>query len=263
MSVSASQADPRRVAWGLALRSLRMIPRIPSTFIPSLVMPVMLTIGFAGPFASLVLLPGFPADKIIDWIVPMATIQGAAFAGVTTGLGVARDIESGFYDRMLSSPVSEGALLAGPLLASVLRATLPLGLLIVVALIGKATFYAGLGTLVPLALAALGIAFAAGAWALGLAYRFGSQQKAAPLMQMGVFLSVFLSTAQMPLELLTGWVKAIARLNPMTNVLSLARQGFLGDLTWAGVWPGLVSLLGLNSLLLLFAARGLRRRRTG
>jgi ABC-2 type transport system permease protein len=74
---------------------------------------------------------------------------------------------------------------------------------------------------------------------------------------MALFLTFFLSTALMPLELLTGWVHAIAQFNPMTSVLELARQGFLGDVAWSTTWPGLVALTGMIAVLGLFARRGL------
>ncbi|MDQ4096170.1 MAG: ABC transporter permease [Actinomycetota bacterium] len=247
-----------QVAWGIASRSLRLIPRIPSTFVPSLVMPVFLTISFAGAFSGLVLLPGFPADKIIDWFVPMTILQGAAFAGITTGMGVARDLQNGFFDRFLASPAPRGSLVAGPLVASVLRALIPIGLLLVVAVIGGASFEGGLLGIGTLVVAALGVALVAGGWALGLALRFKSQQ-AAPLMQTGVFIAIFLSTAQMPINLLTGWLHTVARFNPMTNVLALAREGFLGEVTWDGTWPGLVALAGLITAALLFAGRGMQK----
>src|SRR5687767_1692840 len=221
-----------QVTWGIALRSLRLIPRMPSTFIPSLVMPIFLTISFAGAFSGLVFLPGFPADKIIDWFIPMTCVQGAAFAGITTGMGAARDLENGFYDRFLVSPASRPAILGGPLVASVLRAFIPVTLLLGVAVIADAHFYGGLLGIVTLVIACLGIALVAGAWAMALALRFKTQQ-AAPLMQMGVFMAIFLSTAQMPLNLLTGWLHNVARVNPITNVLAMARQGFLGEVTWA------------------------------
>jgi ABC-2 type transport system permease protein len=246
------------VAWAITGRSLKLIPRLPATFIPSLVMPVFLTLAFSGQFSGLVNLPGFPAEKIIDWFIPMTTIQGAAFAGITTGMGVARDLENGFYDRLLLSPASRNALLAGPLVASVLRSLLPLTLLLVIAVLGGAHWHGGLLGIGTLAVAALGVALAAGAWALGLALRFRTQQ-AAPLMQTGVFLTVFLSTAQMPLPLLTGWLHDVARFNPMTNVLELARQGFLGEVTWADTWPGLVALAGMIAVLGLFAYRGMAK----
>ena len=246
------------VARGIAGRSLSMIPRMPSTFVPSVVMPVFLTIAFTGPFSDLVRLPGFPAEAIIDWIVPMTMVQGALIAGITTGMGVARDFETGFYDRFLMSPASRNALVLGPLLAAMVRAWIPITLLLLIALVGGAHFRDGLAGIGVLVLACLGAALCGGAWATGLALRFKTYQ-IAPLMQAGVFLSIFTSTAQMPLELMTGWIHAVARVNPVTNVLALARQGFLGEVTWEGTWPGLLSLGGLLVVLLLFAYRGMQK----
>jgi hypothetical protein len=45
----------------------------------------------------------------------------------------------------------------------------------------------------------------------------------------------------------------------MTNVLALGREGFLGEVTWAGTWPGLVSLGGLGLAATLFAASSMRK----
>jgi len=246
------------VTWGIARRSIVLISRLPSAFFPSLMMPVFLTISFAGAFSGIVDLPGFPAEKAIDWFIPMTTIQGAAFAGITTGMGVARDFESGFYDRFLVSPASRASLLGGSLLAATLRGLAPLALLTVVALVAGANLHAGAMSIVVLGIACLGIGLCAGAWAVGLAVRFKSTQ-ITPLMQSGMFLTVFLSTAQMPIELLTGWLHGVARLNPMTNVLQLARQGFLGDVTWDTTWPGLVALTGMIVFLVGFAYRGMQR----
>ena len=246
------------IASGIAGRSLRLIPRVPSTFVPSVVMPIFLTVAFTGPFKDLVRLPGFPADSIIDWVVPMTIVQGGLIAGITTGMSVARDFETGFYDRFLMSPAPRNSLLIGPMFAAVVRAFIPLTLLLIVATIGGAHFRAGLAGVAALAVACLGMAAVGGAWSIGLALRFKTYQ-IAPLMQAGVFLSIFTSTAQMPLDLMTGWIHAVARVNPVTNILALARQGFLGDVTWDGTWPGLVSLGGLFALLALFAYRGMRK----
>lgn len=244
------------VAWGITVRSLKLIPRYPSTFFPSLIMPVFFVIAFSGAFSGLVNLPGFPAAEMKDWILPMSTLQGCAFAGITTGIAVARDIENGFFDRLILSPAPRGALLAGPLLASMLRAFLPLGLLTVVGLIAGVHYQAGVLTVVPLLIAGVGIALVGGMWSVGMALRAKSQQ-AAPLIQMALFLGFFLSTAMVPVDLLTGWVQSVARVNPMTKVLQLARQGFLGDLTWAATWPGLLALAGMALVLGVFAYRGI------
>ena len=246
------------VTWGVAERSLKLIPRLPSTFIPSLVMPVFFTLAFTGPFAALVNIPGFPAQEIIDWVVPFTALQGCAFAGLTTGLGVARDLETGFYDRILLSPAPRITLLAGSLLAAVLRSLIALFLMIVVGLLAGAHFRDGLAGVGVLVIAGLGFALVSSAWAIGLALRFKTMQSA-PLMQMGVFLSIFLSTAQMPVELMTGWLDNVARINPITEVLAMARQGFLGEVTWAVTGEGLLAIAGMLVVLGAFAYRGMQK----
>ena len=67
----------------------------------------------------------------------------ALIAGITTGMAVARDFETGFYDRFLMSPAPRNSLLAGPMLAAVVRALIPLTLLLLVAWVGGAHFRAG------------------------------------------------------------------------------------------------------------------------
>ena len=59
--------------------------------------------------------------------------------------------------------------------------------------------------------------------------------------------------------LLTGWLHEVARYNPVTQILEAARQGFVGDVTWADTWPGLVALFGLAVILTAVALRGMRR----
>jgi ABC-2 type transport system permease protein len=258
MAVS-TRSSIKDVTFGLAERSVKLIPRMPSTFVPSLIMPIFFVVSFAGAFSSLTLLPGFPADKMIDWVFPMTTLQGSAFAGVTTAMAIARDLGNGFYDRLIGSPAPRSSLLLGPLLASVIRGMIPLVILLGVAVIGGANFHGGPAGLGMLFLCGIGVSFIAGCWGLGLAFRAKTQQ-IAPLMQMGLFMAFFLSTAQMPIDLLTGWIHTVARFNPMTNVLQMARQVSLPDgVTWAHTWPGLVSMGGMIAVLGLFAYRGLKK----
>ena len=246
------------VTWGIAERSVRLIPRVPSTFVPSLVMPIFLTVAFSGPFGSLVDLPGFPADHILDWVIPFTALQACAFAGITTGMGVARDLESGFYDRLLMSPAPRGSLLSGALLATLLRGGIALVLMLVVGLVAGANFREGIVGIATLTIGGLGLALAAGAWAIGLALRFKTQQ-ITPLMQTGIFISMFLSTAQMPVELMTGWLDNVARINPVTYVLALARQGFLGEVTGEVTGQGALALVGMLAVLGTFAYRGMKK----
>ena len=52
-----------RSARGLAYRGIRNIRRLPSAFFPAMAMPVFTMIAFAGTFAAITRLPGFPTDR--------------------------------------------------------------------------------------------------------------------------------------------------------------------------------------------------------
>lgn len=184
--------------------------------------------------------------------------MGSSFAGITTGMGVARDLEIGFYERFLASPVPRSSLVVGAMGAGALRALIPTTLTVTVGVLLGAELPGGVTGILALALAAMGLALCASAWSLGIALRLKTLQSA-PLMQMGMFLTLFLSTMQMPLELLTGWLKAVATYNPVTYILQLARQGFLGSPSWADTWPGLLAIGGMLALLATFAGRGMQR----
>jgi len=97
-------------------------------------------------------------------------------------------------------------------------------------------------------------------WGSYMALRAGTQQ-VGPLIQNGVFLAVFLSTAYTPLGLLGGWLGALAPYNPVTYVLEMARQATVTGIepSWAHTWPGLLSLTGMTLFFGLIALRQLGR----
>jgi len=100
---------------------------------------------------------------------------------------------------------------------------------------------------------------AAACWGTMIALRYRSQS-AAPLMQAGMFVAILTTTAYAPLELLTGWLQDTARVNPVTQVVEAARQGFVeGALSWSDTWPGLLALSGLMVVLGALALRGMQR----
>jgi ABC-type polysaccharide/polyol phosphate export permease len=63
-----------------------------------------------------------------------------------------------------------------------------------------------------------------------------------------------------PVRAIEGWVQPVARVNPLTNILRLAREGFLpGGVTWHDTWGGLTAIVVAAALLAWFAVRGLRQ----
>jgi ABC-2 type transport system permease protein len=250
-------ANPWQVIPALVTRGVVGLTRLPSAFIPSLIFPIFQIIAFGGAFGAIVLLPGFPTDQVLNWFGPLALLQGAGFMGASVGLATTRDIETGFYDRLLLAPAPRWSLLVGPVIGAVVRSLPSFYIVLAVAGLGGARLVGNALGAVTLLVASVGVTAMFGFWTLGLAYRFKSQ-RAAPLMQIGIFVSIFLATAQVPLAAMTGWLHAVARVNPMSNVLRLARVGFLGEVTWEACWGGLLALAIGTVLTALFAARQFR-----
>jgi ABC-type multidrug transport system permease subunit len=241
----------------LVRRALNEITRVPGAAIPGVLAPAIFFLGLTSVFGSLTLLPGFTTSSYQSFLIPVSLLQGAAFTGAATGVNLARDIELGWFDRLLASPAPRPVLLAGLVLSASLRSLLPATFLLIVGFIVGVHWPGLLGLLIAISLV-MGMAVVAATWGTSLAFRFRTQS-AAPLMQVGMFLAVLLTTAYAPLHLLTGWLQEVARLNPVTQVVEAARQGFVGSVTWGDTWPGYVALLGLAAVLSFFALRGMRR----
>ncbi len=232
--------------------------RVPATMVPVVLMPIFFTVAFSGAFSAITLMPGFPTDNILDWMVPYAVMQGAAFAGLGAGFAAGRDLETGFYDRLLAAPVNRAALVVGPLVFSALRGLVPIVVIMPFAWLGGLTLDGGIVGMGLLVVAAMGVATVSGLWGLGVAYRTKSQGSAA-LTNVGIFVVMFLSIGQVPLSVMEGWLHGAARVNPYTNILRMARQGFLGDVTWAQTWPGLLALLAFGVALGIFCWRSFKK----
>jgi ABC-2 type transport system permease protein len=250
------RADLATIA-ALVRRAANELVRVPAAAIPGVLAPTIFFLGLTAVFGNLVLLPGFGADDYQSFIPPVSLMQGAAFTGAATGVNLARDIEGGWFDRLLASPAPRPVLLAGLVASASLRALVPGTVVLIVALIAGAKWPGALGLGVA-AVVVMGMATVAATWGVSLALKYRSQS-AAPLMQAGMLLAVLTTTAYAPLDLLTGWLQEVARYNPVTQVVEAARQGFVGSVSWADTWPGLVALGGLAVVLSAMALRGMRR----
>lgn len=255
----ASRAAVWPVAWAMARRSAVGTLRIPASVVPMIVMPLFFVVAFGGAFSAVTMLPGFPTSNILNWVAPFAVLQGASFAGFGSAYSVGRDLENGFYDRLLMAPTRRVALMLGALLYSAMRAMVPVVIVVPAVLLAGVTIDGGILGVAMLVLAAVGVAIASGMWGLGVVYRTRTQ-RAGGLIQVGIFAAMFLSIGTVPLSAMEGtWLYWVARVNPITRVLELARSGFVGSVSWAEVWPGLVAFAVLFVVLGTFAWRAFRR----
>ncbi|MEA2298214.1 MAG: type transport system permease protein [Solirubrobacteraceae bacterium] len=246
-----------RTVAALARRALNEIFRVPGAAIPGILAPTIFMLGLSSVFGNAVHIPHFGVSDFRTYIVPVGLLQAAGFTGAATGVNLARDIEQGWFDRLLLSPTPRVVLLAGIVSSASLRALLPSSFLLLVATLLGVRFPGFLGIVVA-ALLVMGLAMAIAFYAVILALRFRTQQ-AAPLMQMGGFIAVLFTSAYAPRALLTPWLRTVSDLNPVTDVLTGVRQGFIGSVTWADTGPALLALGAMLLVLGALAVRGLRR----
>ena len=224
---------------------------------PSIVFPLFFFTAFAGGLSAVGNLPGFdfPSGYTAFQFV-FVLLQSAAFGGVFTGFGIARDFESGFARRFLLAATDRRAIVAGYALAALTRAGVTWAVLTTVALIaGMQVSGSGVDLFGLFGLAVL-VNLAAVLWAAGVAMRVRSIQ-GGPLMQFPAFLILFLTPVYVPLDLLSGWIHAVASVNPITALLEAGRGFISGEPTVVGLAFAIAVALPL--LFALWARGGLRR----
>jgi ABC-2 type transport system permease protein len=254
-----SGAGVLSVAWAVAWRVVNNVVRNRSLLIPSMIFPLFFFTAFAGGLSRVAEIPGFEErfpDGYTAFQFVFVLLQSAAFTGVFTGFGIARDFENGFARRLLLAAPHRMGLVLGFALAAFLRWLMTATVLTVVALaVGMQVGGSGVDLFGLFALAAL-LNVAATLWAAGVAMRIRSMQ-AGPLMQMPVFLVLFFAPVYVPLDLLDGWIHAVARVNPATRVLEAGRGLISGEPT--GVALAFVAALALIALFAVWSLRGLRK----
>jgi ABC-2 type transport system permease protein len=217
------------VVSGVARRTLKNALTNPSILLPTMLFPLFFFTAFAGGLSQVSSVPGFdfpPGYTAFQFVFVL--LQSAAFGGVFTGFGVARDFEGGFAKRLLLASSHRSGILLGYALAALLRwAVTATGLTAVAFAVGMQVG-GGAVDLVGLYGLALFVNFCGFFWASGIAMRFRTIQ-AAPLMQMPVFLVLFFAPVYVPLSLLEGWIEAVASVNPTTYLLETGRGFVAGD----------------------------------
>jgi ABC-2 type transport system permease protein len=244
------------VAVAVASRTLRTVFTNPSLLLPSLIFPLFFFTAFAGGLSRVQDVPGFdfpPGYTAFQFVFVL--LQSAAFGGVFTGFGIARDFESGFARRLLLAAPNRTGIVLGYAIAALARWVVTAVVLTVVAIV--AGLQVGGGPVDLFGLYALGVILniAAILWAAGVAMRLRTMQ-AGPLMQMPVFLALFFAPVYVPLSLLQGWIHAVATFNPLTRVLEAGRSLLAGSPTEVAIAFAVAFTLAAGFW--FWAIRGLR-----
>jgi ABC-2 type transport system permease protein len=209
----------------LTVRSLKGRMRQPAVLAPAFIFPLFFAALGSSSFSKVAEQPGFPADSFLDYAVAGAILQGVLFGATSATADLATDIEQGFFERLLASPVRRVAILLGRLASGVVVAMIQVVLFLAIFVAFGARVHSGIIGVFALIISGGLLSLAVSALMSGFAIRTGSPeavQGAFPL----VFILLFLSSAFFPRQYMTGWYRTVADWNPISHIVE-GMQSFM------------------------------------
>jgi ABC-2 type transport system permease protein len=169
-------------------------------------------------------IPGFPTDNYRDFLIAMTFVQGAMFVSITAGVDLARDIESGFLNRLALTPLRGEALLIGQLGGALVLGAVQAVVYLLVGLATGVTLASGIGGALMLLALAILIAFAFASLGGLLALRFGTGEAVQGVFPL-LFVTIFLSSSSLPRNLIKAtWFRDVATYNPVSYLIEALRS---------------------------------------
>jgi ABC-2 type transport system permease protein len=236
----------------LARRSVLRTLRQPANVVFPFVFPLALLAVNSGGLHAATRIPGFPTDSFLAFALAVPFMQGALFATMNAGTDLARDIQTGFLNRLSLTPMRSGALLAGQLAGVVVMGFAQAVVYLAVGLAVGVDFRSGAaGALVLLGLAVL-IALGFGAVGAFLALRTGSGEAVQGFFPL-FFVFLFLSSMNMPRNLIeVTWFRDVATVNPVSYLIEGIRSLIITG--WDGETLGLAFAVAVGITIAALAA---------
>jgi ABC-2 type transport system permease protein len=203
-------------------RSLVTIFRTPEAIIPPIGISIFFLVIYQSTLggASAFFLPG---ENYLGFVLPLSIISASLAGGGIAGQSLVRDLESRYFDKLLLTPASRMGLLLGPILAGAMILLIQASVVMVVALLLGLQPATGIGGIMVLLLLSVFVGVSIAGFTVSAALGTGSA--AATQGASFVFFPLtFLTASFVPLDLLEGWLKTAARLNPITYVLEAMRS---------------------------------------
>ena len=222
--------------------------RQPTTWIPGLFFPLILMAVNSSAMGRIAQVPGLlpPGTTFLQYLLPAAILQGVMFGSIAGGAEMARDIQTGFFERLVSSPVARPAIVVGRLAGSVAFGAFAAVLFQLLAWPFGASVAGGLAGRLVLVVTAMVLSLGVGGLAAGLAARTGQEETVQGFFPL-VFIMLFVSSCFFPIELMSGWYKTVAEYNPLTFMADGMRYQVLYGFSWseAGKAIGVAAILAV------------------
>jgi ABC-2 type transport system permease protein len=208
----------------MARRSVLQTLRQPAMVVPPVLFPLILVAINAAGLDAATKIPGFPADSYLDFAIAVPFVQGALFAMINAGSALARDVETGFIQRLAMTPMRRAALLLGHLAGVMVVALVSSCIYLAVGFAAGMDFKAGAAGIPVLLVLALLIALAFAAIGALVGLRSGSGEAVQGFFPL-FFVLLFLSSMSLPRPLIEqDWFRAIATYNPVSYLLEGVRS---------------------------------------
>ena len=208
----------------LGRRSVVRTIRQPANVVGPLIFPLPLLAVNSGGLRAETRLPGFPTNSFFAFALAVPFIQGALFATMNTGTDLARDIQTGFLNRLSLTPMRGIALLCGQLGGVVVLTIAQVAVYLTVGYIVGVRLESGLAGLVVIVLFAILVGLGFGALGAFAALRTGSGEAVQSLFPV-FFVFLFISSMNIPRNLIAvTWFRDAATANPVSYLLEAVRS---------------------------------------
>jgi ABC-2 type transport system permease protein len=241
----------------LARRAIREVWRLPAATLPALFIPVFFLVVNLGQ-VNKVFPPSTPflhGQHYVAFQIPVSLVF--AVSSATSGLAMVTDIDIGYLDKLLAAPIRRTAVVWGRLAADLVRGVVVSILVLVVGVAFGARVKSGVVGIVLLVVlsAAWGVAYAGIAIAIALKTKNVQTTNASFII---FFPLLFLTPNFVPLDLLAGPLKAVARFNPVTYVITGLRDLVLyPDIHWGSLGACVLTIVLTGAVLTGLSLRAL------
>ena len=202
-------------------------------------------------------------QSFLQFMLAGAMMQSPILAGNSGAIALAVEIETGFTDRLLASPISRSTIVLGRLAGTGALAVFGTLWFLAIGLVFGATIDGGVGGALVSLLLAGAAALAIGGIVAAIALRTGNSSVVQGLFPL-VFVVLFLSTAFFPQELMVEPAKTIAAYNPLSFIVEGIRDPIVSGISAVELRDALLAIAGIAVLGAFLSSRALRYRlRTG
>jgi ABC transporter DrrB family efflux protein len=245
-------ADALTITW----RNLLNIRRNPQLLVFATIQPIIFVLMFRYVFGGAIKVPPF---RYVDYLMPGIFVQTVVFGALTTGVGLADDLQKGLIERFRSLPMARSAVLVGRTLADLVRNVFVVMLMSAMGFIvgwqvhtNVLALFAGLTLVVAFAYS-LSWLFAI----VGMSAPDGETAQAASFPILAPL--VFASSAFVPLKSMPGWLQAFASRQPVSIVVNAVRALTLGGPTKTYLVESIAWIVGIIAVCAPLAVAKYRR----